>query len=252
MAEQPGCPAGTAGLPGATRPAAAAIANQQSTGPARVPGPRGPVSAWADQRAPEQLLGRRIHYLEQGTEVLKQGTEGRAVGGLGEAVGARTCGQGLRELVVKGRRLRAEGLKLAGTGARTAPQWPSTPRLRRRPAGWWWGRPRPRWHPRSSNRYPPNLRLPPSPILASRSHTTCGVQPTCSVTTNRVVTWPSSRCRRIGKQVRTTADRTPNVRGITSKIIEIVSAVAQHHTQPRPPRPPGRGPVNTMRAPWLV
>ncbi|CFJ27475.1 Uncharacterised protein [Mycobacterium tuberculosis] len=107
VADQPGRPARTAGLTGGAGPAVAAVAVQDPAGPAGLPGPRRPVGAVADQRAPQQRHGRRVDRTQQ---LLLD------VGGLGAGIRACRAREGLHDLLVKRRRLSSQrliGLRVA-------------------------------------------------------------------------------------------------------------------------------------------
>lgn len=112
-AEQGAEPAGAAGTVGAERAvnsaeaAVATVAVQDPAGPAGLPGPRRPVGAVADQRAPQQRHGRRVDRTQQ---LLLD------VGGLGAGIRACRAREGLHDLLVKRRRLSAQrliGLRVA-------------------------------------------------------------------------------------------------------------------------------------------
>ncbi len=107
MADQPGRPAGTPGLPSRPGAAIAAIAVQDPPSPAGLPSPRRPIGTVADQGAPQQRLGGRV---DRGQQLLLDL-------GLGGRICSSATGKRLHELLMKRRRLGAErliGLSVAG------------------------------------------------------------------------------------------------------------------------------------------
>lgn len=79
VTDQPRIPASTTWLTRRTRSAIPAVAKQQPARPTGSPRPVGPVSAIADQRAPQQRLGGGIYHAQQ---ILQR----RSTGGLGNYV----------------------------------------------------------------------------------------------------------------------------------------------------------------------
>ncbi len=105
-------PRGYSATAGRVGPGVTARATARLAGPAgrraavrrRGPGPRRPVGAVTDQRAPQRRQEGRVDRVEQRTGY------GRGAGGLGGRIRARARGQGLHKLDMKRRRLRAERL----------------------------------------------------------------------------------------------------------------------------------------------
>lgn len=102
-ADQPGAAAGSAGLADPAGPAIAAVAIQQATRPAGLPGTRRTIGAVADQGAPEQRLRGRVDHIQR---LLQRG----GICGLGATICARSRAQGLDKPFMKRGRLRAECL----------------------------------------------------------------------------------------------------------------------------------------------
>jgi hypothetical protein len=113
-AHQPSGPAGTAVEARRARAAGAAVAKQEPAGGAVCPGPRGPVGAVADQRAPGQRQAGRIDRTEQTRlhRLHRISGKRRSIAGLRAGIGPRTRGQRLHKLGMKCRRLSAERLKV--------------------------------------------------------------------------------------------------------------------------------------------
>lgn len=91
------------GLADPAGPAIAAVAIQQATRPAGLPGTRRTIGAVADQGAPEQRLRGRVDHIQR---LLQRG----GICGLGATICARSRAQGLDKPFMKRGRLRAECL----------------------------------------------------------------------------------------------------------------------------------------------
>ena len=109
VTEQPGTPAVTAVTARRTRPAVAAVAPQNAARPAGLAGPRRPVGAVADQRTPQQRLGRRIHRSQR---TLLHGLHRRSISRLHCRIRTTRPAQRLHEPGMKHRGLCAKRLKL--------------------------------------------------------------------------------------------------------------------------------------------
>ncbi len=118
VTEQERRPSGPTRLPRRTRPAITAIAPQQPTRPAGLPGPRRPIGPLADQRSPQQQLGGEVdhphHVLGNGLQRLREGLQRHNIGRLGGGIRAPHAGQNVYELGMKRLRLRAQRLILLG------------------------------------------------------------------------------------------------------------------------------------------
>ncbi|VBA43853.1 hypothetical protein LAUMK13_04714 [Mycobacterium innocens] len=105
---------GAGGRTRRARPAIAAVAPQPSTGTTRLPGARRPIGARAKQRAPRELLDRRIDGVLHPRGRRRGRLQRRRAGGLSGRIQEPTAIQRLHELVMKQRHLRAQLLKLLG------------------------------------------------------------------------------------------------------------------------------------------